>query len=528
MNTKTLSVTVKEDRVLYYCHHCDISGVVKLDANKENTFKLDNSTKIKKSDLTPTDEAIKFFEKRGVSKATIKGLSLVYGNKWFGSINKTVPAVGFVYNNLDGTTAVKWRALEDKAFTQDGSASCLWGIEKFSGGDLVIVEGELDVVALAEAGIRAVSVPNGAPSHEPKRQSGGKKYNYLWSAREYLAKADRIIIACDNDNPGKILSKELSRRTGKHRSWRVDYAPGCKDANDVLVTYGKDAVAAFIRDATPWPINGIHAISEYADDVKEFHKVGPVVGVETGVQAVDSLYRCCPSSFTVVTGTPGSGKSTWLNWLMVRLAARSNQRFAVFSAEIPPHIHIAQLCSVYCERPFRGDNGMSEVELDIAMEWVNSHFIFLDTGSNDVDSIIEGAAAAVLRYGVNGLVIDPFNFVTVTSASNSDGEDGGVYGINKMLTRLKGFAIEYGLHVWLVAHPKKMMRGDNNKYPVPTGYDISGSAGFFNVADSGLTLSRTDADGESKLTNWKARFAHMGKLGARTMSFDPMTGKFSD
>jgi twinkle protein len=60
----------------------------------------------------------------------------------------------------------KFRALASKTFSQvKGAEKTLYGLDDIAGSKVaVITEGELDKLALDEAGIRyAVSVPDGAP-----------------------------------------------------------------------------------------------------------------------------------------------------------------------------------------------------------------------------------------------------------------------------------------------------------------------------------------------------------------------------
>jgi hypothetical protein len=70
-----------------------------------------------------------------------------------------------------------------------------------------------------------------------------------------------------------------------------------------------------------------------------------------------------------------------------------------------------------------------------------------------------------------------------------------------------------------------MYRRDDGQVPVPTGYDVSGSSSFYNVADAGITVSR-DGD-EARITCWKARFPWIGRTGSTNLSFDMETGTFS-
>jgi twinkle protein len=223
---------------------------------------------------------------------------------------------------------------------------------------------------------------------------------------------------------------------------------------------------------------------------------------------------------TIITGVPGSGKSTFLTWMSVNIASKSNWNCAILSSETSSQVHVLQMASVYIGKPFRGPNKMSESELMRGLDWVESQFVFLDESDTDIQSVLDRAHAAILRNGVRLLIIDPYNFLT------GEFVDGTVQGINTLLVSLKSFAIEHGIAVWLVAHPTKMYRQSDGKVPTPGGYDISGSASFFNVADAGLSIGR-DSPGKTLVTCWKVRFPWIGDTGQALLDFSERDGSFS-
>ena len=44
--------------------------------------------------------------------------------------------------------------------------------------------------------------------------------------------------------------------------------------------------------------------------------------------------------------------------------------------------------------------------------------------------------------------------------------------------------------MWVVAHPAKLARQQDGTYPIPSMYEISGSAHWHNMADVGLVVHR--------------------------------------
>ena len=522
-NERTLSVTVEGDYALYKCHHCDESGRVRLNggwmAPTDRSATADPEPAPKISDTTALAESqYQYLSSRGISKETADSCGVVSGSVWIRARKSEVRCIGFPYTNADGSTAIKWRD-GAKNFSQQGVARNLWRIEEFTGGDLVIAEGELDVLSFAEASIFSTSVPNGAPAGEVK-SGASKKFSYLWDCKDVIETADRIIIATDKDGPGNALAEEIARRVGKARCWRVPFPEDCKDANDVLIRHGTEGLVRALDDATPWPVSGLRNASEYREEAIELFRTGFDKGIKSGVPDLDAIYKVLPQTLTVVTGVPGSGKSAFITWLCVNLAAKSDWNCAMLSAETSSQIHILQMASLYTGKSFKGPDRMDEEDLKRGLDWVEGQFVFLDESDTEIQSVIDRAHAAVLRNGVRLLVVDPYNFLTGAV------DDGSVSSINQLLVSLKTLAVSRGIAVWLVAHPTKMYRQHNGKVPVPGGYDISGSASFYNVADSGITVSRAE-NGKSLITCWKARFPWIGRPGEAVLDFNPDTGEFS-
>ena len=532
-NERTMSLTVDNRFVLYKCHHCEVGGSYAWPNGKSHKLpclpdrgaeslklnRADNSAQtedISINNLPLSEKQIEWFKGRGIGQETLLKCGVVSGNIFVRHRGSKVSCIGFPYVNKDGTKATKWRDGGGN-WTQTGAARSLLRIDEFDGGDLVITEGEMDMLSLEEIGVSCTSAPNGAPSG-PVKSLSAKKFSYLWDAKEKIDSADRVILATDSDVPGMALSEEIARRIGKARCWIVEYPEDCKDANEVLVIHGRDRLIRCIAEATPWPVAGLRDVNEYRNDVLSLFKSGFDIGVSSGVESLDNVYKVTPQTLTVVTGIPGSGKSTFLTWLSVQIASREGWNCAVLSAETSSQIHILQLSSVLTGKPFRGPNKMTLEELNTAIDWVSERFVFLDESDTDIDSILERAQAAVLRNGIRLLVIDPYNFLTVNSS-----DDSGLAGINRLLVSLKSFAVEHGIAIWLVAHPVKMYAGHDGKTQTPTGVHVAGSSSFFNVCDAGLSLVRT-SDGESTVSVWKARFPWIGKLSDVVMDFDLDSG----
>lgn len=536
-HTKTLSVTISGDNILYNCFHCGLSGKYL----RKSVPIISNVRAIsipKESDQALIDQ---YLLKRGIEPMSVFMFHLVSGTKYF-SGEGNLDAIGFVYRDNE---AIKWRSVQGKNFTQDGAARCFWNIENIEtprAKQLVILEGEIDVLSAASAGIEnCIGVPNGAPQKVSRRKidpDADKKYSYLWNAKEQLENADRIVLAVDHDEAGEALAEELSRRIGRAKCSRVKFPDGCKDANDVLIHHGADMLRAIVDEAEPVPLEGVYSAFTYADAVSQLYSDGMMRGASTGIASVDKLMTIVPGQLSIITGLPGSGKSSFLDSICTSLAIQEGWRFAVASFENSPAIHIAKLSEIYTGRPFFKTEGegtkqrMTKEESDTALQFVNEHFVFLENRDGDtssIDSILDRTKSAIMRFGdgrssgngLRGLIIDPYNYI---SQSGTDSEH---LSITRMLTSLISFARSHSLHIWLVAHPAKMATiGPDGETAVPKGMNISGSASFFARADIGVSLHRRNDVVE--LHVWKCRFKWVGSVGMVELDYDLETGIYRE
>lgn len=480
-------------------------------------------TPIKEYKSEPVDyDGLDYLAERGIDAETCKDAGILSGRKFFKRLGKETAAVGFPYRHQGKVTAIKWRSLEGKDFTQEGAAQTLFLADRLAlGDDIVITEGECDALAFWQAGVPAVSIPSGALAEGTADDAA--RLRWLSHHDELIQRAPNVYLAVDMDGPGQTTAQELARRIGKLKCWRVSFPAGCKDANDVLVRHGLDALAECRAKATRWPVEGLASPSDYIDRVQTLYREGLPRGASTGWPSVDEIFTLNPGSLVIVTGTPGSGKSQIIDNMLVNAMTQHNWRVAYASFENPPELHLAKLIALKTGKPF-GDGPtprISESEMLEALAWVNERLTFLtnDGVMPTVESLIERFEAAVRRSGVKAVVVDPFNFVKLGQK-----KDGGLdtESINEMLAQFKTFAMRAEITFFLIAHPAKPYNAGNDW--VPTGYSISGSAHFYNRADFGLTVQRKMD--ESILHVWKCRFPWQGSLGEASLFYEKATGLF--
>jgi twinkle protein len=291
--------------------------------------------------------------------------------------------------------------------------------------------------------------------------------------------------------------------------------------NEVLLRDGAEVVKHVIASSLPYPVAGLSQATKYEDRLNDLWTKGNGKGESTGYHNVDQIYTVAQGQLTVVTGYPSSGKSNFVDQLMVNLARKNDWKFAICSFENAPEIHISRLMELYSEkRFFDGAQRMNQQEKDDAFKWVNDHFLFLDSEGvepSTIDSVLERARAAVARIGIRGLVIDPYNYID-NNKSQAETEF-----ISGMLTRVQAFAKAFGVHVWFVAHPSKITRSGMD-LPRPDGMAISGSMAWWAKADCGITIHRAKTNVEMAV--WKCRYRWIGQQGETTLGYNKTVGSY--
>lgn len=462
-----------------------------------------------------TEAAMDILERRKLNIEKIAELGWKSLEKGDGNIWIKIP-----YYCKGKQTNSKYRTINKgaKKFYQDvGSEKHLYNCDVIAevpkGEPLVITEGEMDCVVALQLGFFAVSVPDGAPA-EAIGDKETPKYDYL---DDIPPEITNIIIAADSDVPGAALLHDLSIRLGKHRCRWVKYPDGCKDLNEVIYKHGAQAASDTLRSAKHMSIEGLYS---YAD-LPPLPEHRPI---KLDVPKFDNHYAIRRADFSVVTGIPSHGKTTFVNWLTFLLAKNHGWHITTASFEQPPQTeHRKNLCRLYHMKPFKSQEAH---EISEAESFINDRFSFIVQPDSledcTVDWMLERMAAAVNRYNSSMLVVDPWN--EMDHQFNSNRTSLTEY-VGRSIKEMKHFAKKYQVHVMVVAHPakQKKMRG---KFEIPTLYDISDSAHWYNKSDQGLIVHRKDAD-TTVIRIAKSKYHDvLGRPGDVKMVFDDYTGRF--
>jgi len=466
--------------------------------------------------MTLSEKHIRWLENRGIGAETAVSAGL-YTDR--GNV--------LVFPFFDGGKVVnrKYRGPEKKFWQDTGGKKTFWNADVMddpaleSGSQaLVIAEGEIDAMTAIECGWpMAVSVPDGAPPPAGEDREEGEalkddsgKFAFMWNNRDRLKRIKRFIIAVDSDEPGIQLAKELVSRLKAARCMFVTYPEDCKDLNDVLMKHGKDAVHAVLRDAKPYPVTGVY-------EFKDAPEVPPYKSLKTGWPTLDRHFGLFPEAFTVVTGIPQHGKSTWMLNLCVNMARLHGWRTAVFSPEIGSQLK-NKLRRIVSDLPLYRLKQEPSLLADVD-DFINEAFVVM--GVKDVDDddmtfkwLTDSMHTAFHRYGARHFLIDPFNMIEHMRPPQESLTD----YVGWCLKEFNRFAKRYGVAVTVVAHPTKAVGGETTR--IPNLYDIEGSANWFNKPDFGIVVARDFETGLTTIRVAKVRFEETGMMGDVLMRFD--------
>ena len=440
---------------------------------------------------TDKSKVYAYFEQRKISRETLDALDVRQDSEGNAVFN--------YYDTNDVLTMVKYKPSHK---VQHGQAKCwcqqnsdtaplLFNMNRINvNSPLLICEGEPDCLSAIEAGFKnAVSVP-----------LGSSNLHWIDENLEWLDQFESIIICADNDDAGVKMQKECVPRLGSWRTKVVDIPAipigntgrVTKDLNEILYVCGKDKVLELILDAKDSPVPSVADLSDV--EPTEYEDVD---GVTTGLKAIDDeLMRLFFGTLTIVSGQPGSGKSS----LLTQLACNSLDNDIgtwLFSGELPNGVENSWFNYIFAgprnitDAISRRGNPYKKISTTTLAE-INKTYkgrwhIYRDDYDNVLDKLIASMTDTVRKYGARCLILD--NFMCIDTETSEEELRSQTDTIKKLIE----FAKKYQVAVILVCHPRKMDAGTNVGI-----YDIAGTSNIVNLAHRTIGLRRvTDAEREN-------------------------------
>ncbi len=515
-NKKAKCASYDWDRGLGTCHNCHTSFQLHTYQRKGASERVYIRPTVKEF-LPVKDKVTEWFESRGITQGTLDDLKIEQGLEYMPQTGKQENTIQFNYLMGDQLINVKYRDGRKNFKLYKGAEKVFYNINSIIGYDTcIITEGEMDVLAFHEAGIKnVISVPNGATLNN-------NNLDYLDNCIDYFEDKERVLLAVDKDEAGQTLQQELVRRLGAEICFIVDF-DDCKDANEYLLEHGKEKLAEAITKARPYPLENVTTFKDIEGEITDFVKNGFKPGFQVGLPNFDEIFSTYTKQFITVTGIPSSGKSDFVDQMVVGYNQRYGWKTAYASPENQPtYLHAHKLMrKVWGDMPNVSDIGGAKWN-EVA-EHVNDHFYFIDMDKYDLDSVLRKGAELVKRKGIKCLVIDPYNKVRDVNAKTDD--------VNRYtmdyLMKIEIFAKKYDCLVFIVAHPTKMYKGSDGKIEEPTMYNIKGGGEWYDASYHGLLIHRDYDAGTTKVKVLKVKFQNLGENGGEAFfTWDPASGRF--
>jgi len=505
-NQKAKCASYDWERGLGTCHHCDSSfqlHTYQRKGSSEKTYIRPDSLNV----VDPkqiTSKVFKWFESRGISQKTLDDLMVTEGSEYMPQTGKSENTIQFNYIVGDELINVKYRDGRKNFKLYKGAEKVFYNINSIVGFDTcVITEGEMDVLALHEAGIsNAISVPNGATLNS-------NNLDYLDNCIDYFEDKEKVILAVDNDEPGQALQQELIRRLGAEVCFMASFED-CKDANEYLIKYGKEQLKNKINDARPVPLENVKTFKDIEDEITDFVKNGFKPGYQIGLPNFDDIFSTYTGQFITVTGIPSSGKSDFVDQMVVGYNQKYQWKTAFASPEnAPTYLHAHKLMrKIWQDMPTRND--IHSDKWNQIAEHCNDNFFHIDMERYTLESVLRKGAELVKRKGIKCLVIDPFNKIRDVDCKT---EDVNRYTM-EYLTKIEMFCKKYDVLVFIVAHPTKMYRDKDGKIEEPTMYNIKGGGEWYDASYHGILVHRDYEAKTVKAKVLKVKFQNLGENGA--------------
>ena len=515
-NQKAKCASYDWDRGLGTCHNCNTTFQLhtyqRKGANEKVYVRPDEYVyKLLQS------KVVDWFNTRGISQKTLTDLQVGEGSEFMPQTGKKENTIQFNYMMGDQLINIKYRDGRKNFKLYKGAEKVFYNINSIVGYDTcVIVEGEMDALSFHEAGIHnVVSVPNGATLNS-------NNLDYLDNCIDYFDKKEKIILAVDSDEAGQALQQELIRRLGAEVCFIATFEE-CKDANEYLIKHGKEKLSECIVQARPVPLENVTTFRDIENEVTDFVENGFKPGFQIGLQNFDDIFSTYTGQFITVTGIPSSGKSDFVDQMVMGYNLNYQWKTAFASPEnAPTYLHAHKLM----RKAWQGMPTKKDINTDKwnqVADHINDNFFFIDMERYTLESVLRKGAELVKRKGIKCLVIDPFNKIRDVDCKT---EDVNRYTM-EYLTKIESFAKKFDVLVFIVAHPTKMYRTQDGKIEEPTMYNIKGGGEWYDASYHGILVHRNYEEKTVKAKILKVKFQNLGENGAEAhFKWDPASGCF--
>lgn len=301
----------------------------------------------------------------------------------------------------------------------------------------------------------------------------------------------------------------------KGKTWpdmRLIYEPNAYDRNNAQQVAQQATRQQYIPKPKYEIKNEIPELGEKWLSMSAIQKIDltQLEKVKTGCTELDDkiggLYM---SEVTILSGSNSSGKSSWLNTLLLNII-QQGYKVALWSGELR-----ADILKTWIQMVAAGEKNLLQSKYDSGRyyvpekigqridEWMDGKFfLYNNSYGNKVEQMLNDMAILV-KAGVKVFLLDNLMSLDIDlfEGDKNNKQKGAIL-------RIKEFAMKNMVHVIVVAHPRKVMTFLRKN-------DISGTSDITNAVDNVLIMHRTNVDFLKAITEfYNAKMAEeLGKFG---------------
>ena len=432
----------------------------------------------------------------------------------------------YPYTKNNKVSAYKVRQLpKDFRVVGDFKGVELFGQSKFSAGrKLIITEGELDALAVAEASQQkygrifpVVSIPS-ASNHK-----------VLLDQREWIKGFDEVVLLFDMDEAGQAAVEAAAKilPTGKVK---VGSLPE-KDPSATLIEHGAKAIHDAVWNARTWSPAGVIMGEKIWDEFQKRQQVEslPYPNCLDGLNG--KLKGIRHGEITLFTSGTGSGKSTVIKEIILDLLAKTDDRVGLISLEESVGDTAEKFISMALERPVMGNTDEDEARTRDAFDGIfgDERLVLLDHQGSVGDSSLIDKIEYMAQLGCKYMVLD---HITIAVSEGSEGLSGNE-AIDKVMSDLLKITKRYNIWLGLISHLRKSLGGKSfEEGNLASIDDIKGSGSIKQISFDIIAFARNlvaEDEGERNTIKFrvlKSRFTGLtGDAGAAY--YDQKTGRLN-
>ena len=251
-------------------------------------------------------------------------------------------------------------------------------------------------------------------------------------------------------------------------------------------------------------------------------------GKYCGIDQLREIFSWKKGFSYLFTGSPNTGKSTMVLYLMLIMSIEYGYKWCIWSPEMIDtfvkdkkvtyhakdliYMMIWTIAGItpyeYYSKAHR-TKLLNESDIEGHYNWITDHFKFIEVNDRTPGGLIQAFGEFDAKHDFDGFLIDPWKSVKQDINTRSD------IWLEDVLMELKKFSYETDSIMTFVVHPKSLKdyRDQDGNFRVITPFDLNGGAAWSNSMD--VIVSMRKLEDRTEWYTQKIRKQHLvGKPGS--------------